>query len=699
MRSSRAARTRVVLLALACFVWFSLISYRLVDLQVVRHLELAGKVERQHQRTLEVTPKRGVIYDRNRRELAVSIGVDSVFVVPADVEDAALAARALAPVLELDSTEIEHRLRSSQSFVWLKRKIDAATAEAVGALKLKGIHFEREHKRFYPKRELAAHVIGFTGLDEDGLGGLEYAFDKKLRGASERVVVTADGRRRTYRRSDSGVRGSQSLVLTIDENIQYIAERELAKAIKETGAASGSIIVEDPGTGEVLAMANYPTFNPNSPTAVPTFYHVNRSVSLPYEPGSTFKVVTVSAALEEGLTTPLEIVDCQMGGIVLAGHLIRDWQPFGMLSVREIIHHSSDVGTIKLGLRVGERRLHEHIRRWGFGEKTGIELPAESRGILRDPGEWSQISIGAISMGQEVAVTPIQLAAAISTVANGGEWKTPHVVKEILDENGVAGAAQVGVRRIIPEGVAEEMRRMFAGVVTQGTGTRAQLAGYSAAGKTGTAQKIDQTGSYSETDFIASFVGFAPVMNPAITVVVTIDSPRGEENGGGEVAAPVFRRVAEGVLAYLNVPADLPGATPRTPDRRRRTSEGNFSTKRITAISGSEALAGQFPVRTESAPTAVIQPAWNRKAPAAELPRNARSIVTRNAESVEVPDFTGASLRDVVVRSARLGLNPVLAGTGVAVAQKPAPGERVPRGSRVHIEFRPSAPPAPTRAM
>lgn len=699
MRSSRAARTRIVLLALACFVWFSLISYRLVDLQIVRHLELAGKVKRQHQRTFEVTPKRGVIYDRNRRELAVSIGVDSVFVVPADVEDPARTARALAPVLELDSTEIEHRLRSSKSFVWLKRKIDAVTAESVRALKLKGIHFEREHKRFYPKRELAAHVLGFVGLDEDGLGGLEYAFDKKLRGASERIVVTADGRRRIYRRSYSEVPGSHSLVLTIDENIQYITERELTRAIRETGAASGSIIVEDPATGEVLAMANYPTFNPNNPTAVPIFYHVNRSVSLPYEPGSTFKVVTVSAALEEGLTTPLEIIDCQMGGIILAGHLIRDWKPFGMLSVREIIYNSSDVGTIKLGLRVGERRLYEHIRRWGFGEKTGIELPAESRGILHDPGEWSRISIGAISMGQEVAVTPIQLAAAISTVANGGEWKTPHVVKEILDENGVAGTSQVDTRRIISKGVAEEMRRMFAGVVTQGTGTRAQLSGYSSAGKTGTAQKIDETGSYSQTDFIASFVGFAPVMNPAITIVVTIDSPRGENINGGEVAAPVFRRVAEGVLAYLNVPADLPGAAPRVPNRPSRTSEGNFSTGRITAISGPEAWAGRVPVSAGSVPSAVGQPAWSPSSSTVASPRPTRSIVTRNAESVEMPDFIGASLRDVVVRSARLGLNPVLAGTGVAVAQKPAPGERVPRGSRVHVEFRPSAPPVPTRAM
>ena len=701
-RSPRAARVRIILLGLASFVWFFLLVYRLVDLQVVRHAELARQVKRQHQRTLDITPKRGVIYDRNRKELAVSIGVDSVFAVPPEVEDPAQAAGLLAPLLELDPIEVEHRLRSGDSFVWLKRKIDAAASVKVRALKIKGIHFEQEHKRFYPKRELAAHVIGFVGMDDNGLGGLEYAFEEKLRGASERIVLTADGRRRSYRRSGSGSPASQSLVLTLDENIQYIAERELAAAIKKTGSASGSIIVQNPQTGEIFAMANYPTFNPNNPTAVPTFFHVNRSVSLPYEPGSTFKLVTVAAALEEGLASPTEIIDCQMGGIVLAGHLINDWKPFGLLSVREIIHYSSDVGTIKLGLRLGERRLYEHIRRWGFGEKTGIELPAESRGIVHAPEKWSRISIGAISMGQEIAVTPVQLAAAISTVANGGIWTTPHVVQEVLGENPGEQASAKPSRRIIPVEVAEEMRRMFAGVVTQGTGALAQLEGYSAAGKTGTAQKIDESGTYSETDFIASFVGFAPVLNPAITVIVTLDSPRGPENDGGAVAAPVFRRVAENVLAYLNVPADLPGFVPAARPRSKQVADRGLVPGRIEASApGAHSFVQSLPVRNIQGGSGLSVPALTGQ-PDVSLPvppRHARSIITREAESVEVPNFTGASLREVVVRCARLGLNPVLAGSGVAVSQKPAPGARVPRGARIRIEFRPALSPAPSRVM
>ena len=484
------------------------------------------------------------------------------------------------------------------------------------------------------------------------------------------------------------------LVLTLDETIQYIAERELAAAVKQSRAAGGSLIVQDPATGEILAMANYPSFNPNKPTDVPTFRHVNRSVSLPYEPGSTFKVVAVAAALEEGLTTPTEIIDCQMGGIVLAGHLIRDWKPFSLLSVREIIYHSSDVGTIKLGLRLGERRFYEHIRRWGFGEKTGIDLPAESRGILRSPDNWSRISIGAISMGQEIAVTPIQLAAAISTVANRGIWVTPHVGKEILGPGDASQAPSVARRRIIPEGVAEEMRRMFAGVVTQGTGTRAQLAGYSAAGKTGTAQKIDESGAYSETDFIASFAGFAPVGTPALTVVVTIDSPQGEEHDGGAIAAPVFRRVTEKILAYLNVPADMPGVVPgaSAPPLPRLAGDAGTGPSISPQSPGREAALGVYQTRPEDwLPTAEGGPDRGQT--------RARSIVTRDAESVLMPDFAGVSVRKVVGLCAALGLKPILAGSGVAVVQRPAPGTRVPRGSRVRIDFRSALPSAPSRSM
>ncbi|MBI4466524.1 MAG: transpeptidase family protein [Acidobacteria bacterium] len=693
-----ASRTRLVFLAAVTCLWLGLILVRLVDLQVVRHPELARRAQRQQQRTLEITPQRGVLYDRNGRELAVSIGVDSVFAVPSEVTDPALAARLLAPVLNLEPTVLEDRLRSERSFVWVQRKLDAATAARVRALNLAGIYSQREHKRFYPKRQLAAHVLGFVGLDEQGLGGIEYSLDELIRGRPRRLIITADGRRRRFERSDQVAREGSSVVLTLDENIQYIAERELAAVIARTRAASGTLIVADPRTGEILALANYPSFNPNEPTALPADWRINRAITLAYEPGSTFKVVTVAAALAEGLTRPQEVVDCQQGSIVLAGHRIRDHKPFGPLSVRQVIYESSDVGAIKLALRVGDDKMSEHIRRWRFGRPTGVELPAESPGLLRPASRWSRISIGAIAMGQEVAVTPLQLTAAISAIANGGVWVQPRVVREILRGNQRESLPSSPSERIIPVGVAEELRRMLAGVVAQGTGREAQPAGYSAAGKTGTAEKIDASGTYSRTDFIASFVGFAPIHDPAVTVVVVLDSPRGPLYHGGEVAAPVFRAVTERVLAYLNVPRDLPVAPDRSRLRAERAAVQDFQPGRFEPASWLEedmkpvpALARRAASREEESAAATF--ASHRTS------LRAGSIVLMNGDSVAVPDLAGLSLREAVERCARLGLEPVLAGSGVAVAQSPAPGTRLPRGSRVWVEFRAALPAALTRPM
>ncbi|MFQ5695362.1 MAG: peptidoglycan D,D-transpeptidase FtsI family protein, partial [Terriglobia bacterium] len=553
-----APRARLLFLGALAFLWLSVLVVRLVELQVVRHAELAGRATRQQQRTLEVTPKRGILYDRNGRELAVSIGVDSLFAIPEDVADPAVAARLLVPVLALQPRALEQALRSQRSFVWVKRKLAAEEAARVRALGLAGLHFQREYKRFYPKRELAAHVLGFVGIDEDGLAGIEYALDSVIRGRSRRLVITADGRRRWFERRTHAPPEGAGVVLTLDETIQYIAEQELAAAMARTRARSGTVIVQNPRSGEILALANYPTYNPNNPTAVPLFRHLNRALSLAYEPGSTFKVVTIAAALEAGLADPREIIDCQQGSIVLAGHRIRDHKPFGRLSLREVVYESSDVGAIKVALRVGRRKLYRDIRRWKFGQRTGIELPAESPGILRPVEKWSAVSLGALAMGQELAVTPLQLTAALSAIANQGVWVRPRIVREIVADTSGARLPPPHRERIITRGVAEELRRMLVGVVTRGTGEQARPAGYTAAGKTGTAEKIDETGTYSATDFIASFAGFAPAHDPAVTVLVVLDTPRGEHYHGGEVAAPVFRTVVERVLAYLNVPHDQP---------------------------------------------------------------------------------------------------------------------------------------------
>lgn len=702
MRSAPpASRTRLIFLgALAC-LWLGVILVRLVDLQVVRHPELARRARRQQQRTLEVTPKRGVLYDRNHRELAVSIGVESVYAVPEEVTDPALASRLLAPLLGLEPTVLKARLRSDASFVWLKRKLDVPQAERVRELNLAGIHFQREHKRFYPKRELAAHVLGFVGVDEQGLGGIEYALDQLIRGRPRHVVITADGRRRWFARSQSVAREGASVVLTLDENIQYIAERELAAALQQTRARSGTLIVQDPRTGEILALANRPTFNPNDPTAVATRRHVNRAITLAYEPGSTFKVVTVAAALEEGVTHPQEVIDCQQGSIVLAGHRIRDHKSFDRLSVREVIHESSDVGSIKLALRLGNEKMYEHIRRWRFGEPTGIELPAESSGLLRPVTNWSRISIAALSMGQEIAVTPLQLAAATSAIANDGVWVQPRVVRQILRGNRPQPLTSSRSERIIPVEVAEELKRMLAGVVRQGTGLAARPVGYSAAGKTGTAEKIDpQTGTYSRTDFVASFVGFAPAGDPAVTVVVVLDSPRGDRYHGGEVAAPLFRKVVERTLAYLNVPPDMPVRPERTGSRVDRAAvqdfrPGQFRIARWIREDFSVPAVEMVEKKTAGQREKTVPVVLAADASAGE----AGTIVLLNEDTVAAPDLIGLSLRAAVERCTGLGLDPVLVGSGVVVRQSPTPGIRLPRGSRIRVEFRPALPPAPTRPM
>jgi len=721
---SGSGRTRVLFLGVVAFLWLGAILARLIDLQVIRHGELSSRAQRQQQRTLDVTPKRGVLYDRNRHELAVSVSVDSVFAIPNEVTDPERTARRLSPVLSVDPTTLEDRLRSSRSFVWLKRKLTAAEADRVRALGLPGVYSQPEHKRFYPKRELAAHVLGFVGLDEDGLAGLELGLDSVIRGRSRRLVISADGRRRWFDRAGEAPAEGASVVLTLDENIQYIAERELAAAIQKTRASSGTIIVQDPHSGEILALANYPTFNPNNPGAVPQQNHVNRALSFVYEPGSTFKVVTVASALEEGAARPDEIIDCQQGAIYIAGHRIRDHKPFGLLSLRQVIYESSDVGAIKVGLRLGDDKMYQHIRRWRFGQPTGIDLPAESSGLLRPASNWSRISIGAISMGQEVAITSLQLTAAISAVANGGVWVQPHVVREVFRGNQAEPVPPKQQERIIESRVAEELRRMLAGVVREGTGRAAQPQGYSAAGKTGTAQKIDASGTYSRSDFVASFTGFAPLDAPVITVTVVLDSPRGLYHGG-EAAAPVFRSVVERVLAYRNIPRDLPVKAPAAPLRLERAATSDFvpgqfdpapgmseagvfsgdssdwrnyvKTVATTAVSAANKLPPNLPPPQPTGPPARLPDIQPTGEPGGLPPLTI--VVVSDTETVAVPDLIGRPLRLVGEECSKRGLEAMLVGSGVAVLQRPEPGMRVPRGSRIWVQFQPVLPRAPERPM
>jgi cell division protein FtsI (penicillin-binding protein 3) len=712
--SSKGNARRLYFLALVLGLWLLLIPVRLVQLQVMRYGEFTQRAARQQQRTIEVAPRRGNIYDRNGNELAMSITVDSVFAVPHEIAEPALTAAQLAKILKTDPKGIETRLRSSRAFAWVARKVDADVSERIRQLNLKGIYFQKEPKRFYPKRELAAQTLGYVGMDDEGLGGIERMFDEKLRGRPGVMLITQDARRRWFGSVERQPEAGADVVLTIDEKIQYIAERELERAVKATRAEAGTVIVQNPRTGEILALANYPSFNPNRFRSASPERMKNRAVSDIYEPGSTFKIVTVAAALEEKLTRPDEVFDCQMGAIVIHGRRIRDHKPFGMLTVSEIMAHSSGVGAIKVALRLGEERFDRYIRAFGFGTHTGLELPGETRGYTKPPERWSKVSIGAIAMGQEIGASAVQVASMVSTIANDGVWTPPRLV---------AGTTQAGAppqtilfkpaeeRRVISPLTAVQVKQMMEGVVLFGTSRKAILNGYTSAGKSGTAQKADPTtGTYSRTKFVSSFAGFAPVREPAITVAVIIDSPVGER-GGGKIAGPVFARIAQQVLAYLNVPQDvaprsqqekLMRAAARTPDSE--VHEGvpdRVGGGVAVADLGQESAPLAEPAEADPAEEALLRKvaaaaprrpgaAAASGASAADLPPPASggTVVVVDVEGgVEVPSFIGKPLRAAIELAQQAGVEIDAIGSGVAREQVPPAGARISAGSRVAVRF------------
>lgn len=713
------ARSRLYIFGAILFVWISLVSFRLVQLQVVKYGEWVQRAQRQQQRTIEVSPRRGIVYDRNGHELAMSVMVDSIFAVPSEIPDKATAASLLAGVLGTDARDILTRLNASRNFCWVARKLDAETSARIQALRLKGIYPQKEPKRFYPKRELAAQVLGYVGLDDEGLGGIERAFDDDLRGHSGKMMITRDARGARLGRTERQPEPGANVVLTIDEKIQYIAEREIDRAMEETKAVGATIVVQNPKTGEILALANRPTFNPNTFNTVGDQKALkNHAVSDVFEPGSMFKTVTVSAALEERVTKPDDKYDVSQGFIVVGGARMRDAHRMGVLTTSQVIAQSSNVGAIKIGMKLGEDRLYKYIRAFGFGQSTGIELPGETRGLVKPVKNWSKMSIGAMSMGQEIGVTPLQVISAVSTIANDGVYNAPRIVAGVTPPD--AGPQQivyhpVEPRRVVSPLTAVEMKQMLEGVVLFGTGRRAILDGYTSAGKTGTAQKVDPaTGRYGNK-YVASFTGFAPVNNPAITVSVIIDSAQGLHQGG-QVSAPVWSRVAQQVLAYLNVPHDAELKNPQrlmlraqakdqdleeeTPDHLGATLDVPAETPQSQMV----ANAGPTPVMlaaNTSGPQ--LMSAARREmvaGPALAIPVTASmsvgssqpapspgGTIVLNVNGATVPVFVGKSLRAAVEAAQRAGVELDVHGSGIAREQVPVPGTRVPAGSRVSVRF------------
>jgi cell division protein FtsI (penicillin-binding protein 3) len=534
---------------------------RLFDLQILQHHFLSGLAERQYQKSAELRGKRGTIYDRRLRELALSVHRESIYINPSEFSSSPEALIQLTRTLGLKDATIVEKGPSDRQFVWLKRRVPPDDAAAVRSLGIKGIGFVTESQRFYPKHALAGQVIGFVGTDEIGLEGIEYDYDSMLAGETVRVMLDRDARGRPISlQSDALQQPPQGhdLVLTLDERIQFVAERELREQITRLGARGGVAVVMQPSTGDILALANESAFDPNSfREATPKMWR-ERGITDTFEPGSTIKAIVAAGAIEERLVRPDDMFFGEQGSLQVASLAIRDHEKFGWLTFREVIEKSSNVGAIKVGQRIGKERLYDYLTRFGLGSRTGVDFPGEAQGLLRPPQQWSEVSLASLSIGQELAVTPVQLATAFSTIANGGMLVRPHLVKAIIkDGQVVEDTAPILVRRVISEATARQVTNLLQGVVTRGTGKAAAVEGYAVAGKTGTAQKFDATlGKYSPQKFVASFVGYLPAEQPRATILVSIDEPQLAAAWGGVAAAPLFSAIAQQTMRYLRVPPD-----------------------------------------------------------------------------------------------------------------------------------------------
>jgi cell division protein FtsI (penicillin-binding protein 3) len=683
-------------LFVAAFVafWMLGISARLVYLQVSKHEKLVARAHQQQQDAIETSPTRGPVLDREGQELARTIDTTSVFIAPdefgknkGDADPLVRGAiehtaTSLSSLLGLDQKSVFNQINearnSGRRFLWIARRIAPDKAELLEKMELAGVHTRKEPKRFYPNGSMAANVLGFVGLDGNGLAGIEQVYNEKIIGEPGKIFIEKDSRGIGYESTEISGRPGQTIVLTLDQSIQYQAEAALTAAIQQSGAKAGTAIVLDPHTGDILALANAPTFDPNDVGAATPAARANWALQNIYEPGSTFKIVAFSAAIEKGLAKPDDHIDCQMGSITVAKRVIHDHKQFGNLTIADALAKSSNVAAIKLGLRVGDPTMFEYITRFGFGARTGIELPGETAGLVRPLSRWQPSSIGSVAIGQEVGVTPLQMVAAFGALANDGVRIAPHLIREIRDANGVATyRPNPEQHRVISKETASALRGMLEGVTLNGTAKKAQLDGYSAAGKTGTAQKIDpKTKAYSSTKFVASFVGFAPVNNPAVVIIVVIDEPGGSYHGG-DVAAPVFRQIAEQILPEMGVMPDtdfkdseMVARSEQTPAQisQLREAEKRHEQEERQAAATQELTMPQVTERDNRGGQIVY------------------AVATNNA--ILMPNLRGRSVRDVARTCALLGMQVEARGEGGRViGQTPQEGSELRPGQIVYVDF------------
>jgi cell division protein FtsI (penicillin-binding protein 3) len=654
LNSVRRGRTRLFVLGLA--VWGLLVVGRLVQLQIADGSRYRARAQRQQERRIEIAARRGSILDREGREIAISVEASSVYAIPDDVEDPRASAQALACALDVPVRDVRERLQSDRPFVWVRRQVDLDAAERVRALKLPGVHLVPEPKRYYPKGRLASSVLGFVGTDDVGLAGLEYAYDRVIRGRPGEIVALTDARRSRYGEAETDrsrpPREGASLVLSLDSGVQFAAERELATAMTAHRAKSGSVVVLDPWNGEVLAMASAPDFDPNSFGDFPAEARRNRVIADAYEPGSTFKIVTGSLALENHLITLDEVIDTGDGTIRVANTTITeaDRHRYGGLTLAGIFEHSSNIGIIRVGLRLGERRLYDGATALGVGQPTGVDLPGENAGIFRPLDRWSALSNAEISMGQEVSLNALQLARITAVVANGGYLVQPHVVTKIIEPGGVVKPVPVRTpERVLSESTARAISRILVGVVERGTGTRAAIPGVAVAGKTGTAQKAG-VGGYQPGRHIPNFAGFAPAEKPRCVAVVVLEEPQGQYYAA-DVAAPLFASVMSQALGILRV-------APRE--------------QRVPATELAEA-----PLPARRFPAGVV-PVSSRGAERAD------EAAARDSGD-RAPDLVGLTARQAVAILARMGVIARQQGSGLVLAQHPSAGSAIREGAVVTL--------------
>jgi cell division protein FtsI (penicillin-binding protein 3) len=645
----KTVKRRVVVAAALFALWAAGIEARLVYLQIFRRANLASLASRQQMQTRTVPGKRGDILDRRGHVLATSVDVDSIYAVPSEIDDAADVAAKLCKALRdctgRERAALVERLAQRRAFAYVRRQIAPDQARRVADLDLEGVGFIKESRRFYPNTELAGHLLGYVGLDNNGLAGLESTYDAQIHGKPGTILIQTDAKRHAFSRAERPPTSGSTVELTIDEYLQHVAERELHRGVVENRAAGGSAIIMNPRTGEILAMANEPTFNPNVYRDSTDMERRNRAVQDLYEPGSTFKVVTASAAIEEKVMPVETFIDTDPGEIRIGPRVIREYQNhnYHTLSFTDVIVKSSNVGAIKIGLKVGTERLGRYVSLFGFGRPASPDFPGESPGIVWSPAQWTESALASVSMGYQVGVTPLQMVTAISSVANGGELVEPRAIRAVYHDNRRYAVQQKIVRRTISGETAATLTGIMEGVVERGTAKLAQIPGFTIAGKTGTAAKLSN-GHYSHSDYNASFVGFVPSRAPAFAIIVVMDSPHGP-NGytGGAVSAPVFTRIAEAALRYSGIGPTINAPPP------------------VLVARHDEALAS---------PTTAT--AADDHPPV--------SLVA-DGPSGTVPDLRGMSARDAVHRLVKFGLNVHVAGDGFVVSQDPAPGSALQPGA------------------